>query len=134
VYEFGHAKDMAYTTDIPEQFGQFEWNMTVSRTNDEVLGRYIADIVVDARGFDASWFLDLLEHPHFQLLAPAGSRTVDDSKRLSELIKNASFEIISDGFPRGLHAPNLGEMMHAAATNLMALGSVADSILAPYRR
>jgi len=133
-YVYGHVDNMSHSSDIPGDSGQFEWDMTVSRDDPTLLGRGNADVVIDARGFDSTWFLDLLEADLRVMICGSDTRSQNDARTIKSYITDPSFQINLDGFPSGLHVPNLGEMQHPASTNLMALGSVADAILGAYRR
>lgn len=94
--------------------------------------RYEAEILIDCRGFDNAWFLNLVSGGVRDELLIDDQRSSGDAERLQANLDNA-FALTGENVPYGLHIPNFGGMVHAAATNLMALGSVADSILEPYR-
>lgn len=87
---------------------------------------FAAAVFIDARGFDPLWLVnDLLSgswlHPQLSALSRrmimAG---VDDSLA------------VGGSVPRGLHVPMLATRQGPAASNLMALGWMADQILRPY--
>lgn len=90
-------------------------------------------VVIDARGFDALWFLDMLR-------SELRSSFASDKRDVAAEVRTALRSDLSVGplesgkaTPVGLHIPMLGSLTHLAAPNLMALGSVADAILEPYR-
>lgn len=111
---------------------QFEGEMCDDGTN-TTTGGFEADVIIDARGFHDLWFLDLLPDDISKVLSPAGEKPSSVKSSLEEML-DTSFQINTDGIPKGLHLPILGSFVHAAANNLMALGSVTDGLLAPYRR
>jgi len=82
-----------------------------------------ASVVIDATGFDASWFADLLP--------PALRDEVrgDDTRMRKDM--DPSLMLPLAGSPP-LHAPMLSQVVGPAYTSLMALGSLSDAILKPY--
>lgn len=130
--EYDSARVLAVRTEVlPGDRYQFEGDLC-SDGSGSVTGGFEADILVDARGFDDFWFLNLFPDALSQILRPHGLEPRVAKETLEASLDN-SFQVVSAGFPPGLHLPTLGSLMHAGANNLMALGSVTDSLLAPYR-
>lgn len=82
-----------------------------------------ASLVVDATGFDATWFAPLLPGALRDELLSETSRMRSDMP--------ASLTLPLAGAPR-LHAPMLSQAVSPAFTSLMALGDLSDAILRPY--
>ena len=82
-----------------------------------------ASLVVDATGFDATWFAPLLpDHLRDALLA-------ETSRMRSDMAPSLTLPLT--GAPR-LQAPMLSQAVSPAFTSLMALGDLSDAILRPY--
>lgn len=82
-----------------------------------------AAVVIDATGFDASWFADLLP-------AALRDQVRNEDKRMREDM-DSSLMLPLTGAPP-LHAPMLSQVVGPAYTSLMALGSLSDAVLRPY--
>lgn len=82
-----------------------------------------ASLVMDATGFDATWFAPLLP-------AAARDELLRDTRRMRSDMP-ASLTLPLAGAPR-LHAPMLSQAVSPAFTSLMALGDLSDAILRPY--
>jgi mycobactin lysine-N-oxygenase len=83
-----------------------------------------AHVVIDATGFDQWWFLDQLSPTLRASLSAVGR---------DELQKNITQYLdFEEPIPTGLHVPSSGWIQGPAATNLMALGWVANRILTKY--
>lgn len=82
-----------------------------------------ACVVIDATGFNALWFSELLE--------PAYARRL--TRKNSTLANRMSpgMELPLVGLPP-LHAPTLSQAISPAFNSLMALGDMSDEILKPY--
>jgi mycobactin lysine-N-oxygenase len=82
-----------------------------------------ASLVVDATGFDATWFAALL---------PGALRdeVLSDSARMRRDMASSLALPLTGGPP--LHAPGLSQVVSPAFTSLMALGDLSDAILRPY--
>lgn len=90
-----------------------------------------AAVFIDARGFDAWWFVSGLmgssfSHSHFSS-RPAVLAGIDFSLAIGPMAAAGR-----SAFPPGLHVPMLGSRQGPAASNLMALGWMADRILSRY--
>jgi mycobactin lysine-N-oxygenase len=114
------------------------WCMTL---DDEVLVVEV-DRIVDASGFDALWFVDLLEEPTRSLLKRLGAAAladrVDPALRLVVTApmfdEPAIIERLIDEHP-ALHVPFLaGGSRPPGRASLLQLGDVAAEILDPYLR
>ena len=85
-----------------------------------------ATVFVDARGFDAWWFAELL---------PLELRGFLNNKITQDALLDNIDETLAFAYPfpyRHLHVPMLASMQGPASGNLMALGLVSDQILRAY--
>ena len=82
-----------------------------------------ACLVVDATGFDATWFAGLL---------PDAMRdeVLSDGERMRSDMSSSLALPLTGGPP--LHVPGLSQAVSPAFTSLMALGDLSDAILRPY--
>jgi hypothetical protein len=91
-------------------------------------------VIIDARGFDRWGFSD----EFFALASPLRDFFADEAGRpqvQSDIAYDFSVRGTLPGgtaFPPGLHVPGLGAMQGPSATNLMALGWLADRVLSTY--
>lgn len=93
---------------------------------------FAADALVDARGFDPLWFLSICSPNIASSLVPFPSLKGRIAPYIRKSLDKHFCPSIS-GVPDGLHLPMLGDLVNPASSNLMALGSVADAIIAKYR-
>ncbi len=82
-----------------------------------------ASLVVDATGFDATWFASLLPD------ALCDEVLHETARMRSDMTPSLALPIA--GAPR-LHAPMLSQAVSPAFTSLMALGDLSDAVLRPY--
>jgi mycobactin lysine-N-oxygenase len=82
-----------------------------------------AAVVVDATGFDLSWFADLLPDPWRQEIRG------EDQRMREEMDSALRLPLV--GTPP-LHAPMLSQVVGPGFSSLMALGDLSDAILRPY--
>lgn len=82
-----------------------------------------ASLVIDATGFDATWFAKLLPKP-------LSDEILGDTPRMRQQL-TTSLALPLAGAPP-LHVPGLSQVVSPAFTSLMALGDLADAILRPY--
>ncbi len=82
-----------------------------------------ASLVVDATGFDATWFAPLLPDALRDAVLHETPRMRSDM--------TASLALPLAGAPR-LHVPMLSQALSPAFTSLMALGDLSDAVLRPY--
>lgn len=101
-----------------------------------------ADWVIDASGFDALWFVDLLEEPSKTIIrrlgAPVLAELLDENLRLEVAATMFDDPTISEtliALEPALHVPFLaGGARPPGRASLLQLGIVADEILQPYLR
>src|SRR5262249_33850267 len=82
-----------------------------------------ASVVVDATGFDATWFAALLP-------SALRDQVLNQTDRMRSSM-TPSLELPLGGAPR-LQAPMLSQVVSPAFTALMALGDLSDAVLHPY--
>lgn len=81
-----------------------------------------AAVVIDATGFDPTWFRTLLT-------PTLAKRLANEKKMRAKMASDLSLPL--PGVPR-LHAPMLSQAIGPAYNSLMALGSLSDAVLRPY--
>jgi mycobactin lysine-N-oxygenase len=84
---------------------------------------YPASVVVDAIGFDDSWFAELLPDALKKQVLKEPARMRSDMSRSLELPLTGG---------KHLHAPMLSQAMGPAYASLIALGLLSDAVLKPY--
>jgi len=84
-------------------------------------------IFIDARGFNRLSFID-----EMGLAKPLANQIRGQAPRWFEQRVDRSFALDLPTFPKGFHLPMLGSRRGPGATNLMALGWIADRVLSAY--
>ncbi|WP_386685158.1 hypothetical protein [Loktanella sp. R86503] len=126
-YQCSRVTNADYNS-LSDEVGYFRVNC---RTEDLGSSYLTADALVDARGFDSLWFLPLFERKFRNLLAPFPNQPGSTGRYLQKCL-DQNLNVKIDGFPDGLHIPMLGSLVNPASSNLMALGSIAETIVQKY--